>query len=255
MISHYFNEGEKEEMMKRKFFKGVILCFIILLAAAAYFSIIKADDKLTGGEFATKLVESIGLGYKLPPDATTNDYVNLLKDEGFTLPQNFDPSKPITSEQKANLLSQILNLKDAEKEKAQLEIYRNKAVIKKLEGKVTVKREGTDTWIPAELNMKLIEGDYVKTGPNSAAFLRVGVAGRIEVEANSELQLRNLATQANRKSENILLYLAMGDMTVDVRFIDKNTSFETHTPTTITAVRGTIYKVSVSPTEGKTEIR
>jgi len=241
--------------VKGVLFKWGGVGLVIVIAAAVFFSMISAEEKLTGGEFVIKLTEAVGLEHKVPFDATTVDYVNLLKEEGFIFPAGFDPEKTITPEEKAELLSQVLRIRDLEKERSQVEVYRNKAVIKKIEGQVMVRREGTADWQPAELDMKLGEGDYIKTGPQSSTSLRVGVAGRIEIKENSEMRLKDLKTQANGKAENILLYLAMGEMEVDVRFIDKDTTFKTQTVTTIAAVRGTIYIITVSPTDGKTQVR
>ena len=237
--------------------KYTILITLILLSAVIYYGHTSAEGKISGGEFVVKLVHSLGLDYKLPADATANDFINLLKEQKIIFPPDFDPAKPITRDQKAELLSQALSMEEIGKDKRQrrMEIYRDKAVIKKIEGKVMVKRGGTDEWIPAELDLQLTESDYIKTGPASEVSLRVGVSGVIQIKENSELLLRTLATEADKKSENILVYLAMGEIEVDVRFIDRHSTFETQTPTTVAAVRGTIYIVRVSPIDGKTEIR
>lgn len=241
----------------KKISKWITLGTSILLALGIYISIASAEDKLTGGEFVIKLVHSLGIDSELPNDAAINDYINILKEEQIIFPADFDPAKPITREQKADLLSQALYTEEVEKNKFQMrsEIYRDKAVIKKITGKVTVKRGGTDKWIPAELDMELTESDYIKTGPKATAFLRVGVAGRIEIRENSELLLKTLASEADTRSDSILIYLAMGEISVDVRHLTKNSTFETQTPSTVASVRGTIYIVRVSPVDGKTEIR
>lgn len=235
--------------------KYIILCFIMVIVAGIYSKPTFAEQEMTGGEFVIQLVKSMGLESKLKPDATVNDYINILKEDGLVFPTDFDPAKPISKELKSDLLSHVLKVEEGEEEKVQMEIYRNKAVIKKIEGNVTVKFEKTNEWVPAKLGMELVKGDYVKTGADSTVFLAVGIAGRIEIRENSELLLKDIGTQADGRSENILMYLAMGEATVDARFIDKDTIFETHTPTTIAAVRGTIYIVKVEPTNGKTEIR
>lgn len=235
--------------------KCTALFIIILLALGIYYAVSAAEEELNGGEFIMKLVESMGLGYKLPEGAVVSDYIKLLEEEGFVLPANFDPAKPVTIDQKADLFSQILRLDQLKKEKSQMEVYRNKAIIQKIEGSAMVKRGGTDEWIPAQLDMVLTEKDWIKTGQGSTILLRIGVAGIVEIRENSELLLKTIATQVNKKAENILIYLALGEINVDVRYIHKDTVFEAHTPTTIAAVRGTIYTVKVTPVEGKTEIR
>lgn len=238
-----------------KFFKYFIpLCFIILFSLV---NALCAEEEITRAEFIKQLTESMGITYKLPEGPQILDYVNLLRKEGIKLPPDYDASKTITKEEKSDLLSQALAIERKMKEEGRevLEVYRNKAIIIRLTGEVMIKREGETEWIPAKTDMELTQGDYIKTGKGSSALLRVGVAGRIEVKENSEMLLRTLATQADKKSENILLYLAMGEILVDVREIEEKSRFETHTPTTVAAVRGTIYIVKVEPLLGKTEIR
>lgn len=235
--------------------KYIIVCLIMVISAGFYLKAISAEQEMTGGKFVKQLIESMELQSMLKPDATANDCINVLKEKGLVFPADFDPTKPISNELKSNLLSQILKVEEGEKTQMEMEIYRNKAVIKKMEGDVTVKFENTNEWVPAKIGMELTEGNYIKTGPGSTVLLAVGIAGRIEIKENSELLLKNIGTQADGRAENILMYLAMGEASFDVRFIDKNTIFETHTPTTVAAVRGTIYIVKVDPTKGKTEIR
>lgn len=239
--------------MLKYFISGLVIFFV----AVFYCGNILGAEEMTGGEFVIKLVRSIGLDYKLSPDAGVNDYIAMLEKEGIVMPLGFDPAKPMTKEQKADLLARVLNIETGKEDIAQMitETYRDKAVIKELSGNVLVKRKGETDWIPAKIDMELIEQDSVKTGPASTVLLRVGIAGRVEIKENSELILKNISTQINKKSENILIYLAMGEAKVDVRFIEKDTVFETVTPTTLAAVRGTIYIVRVLPAEGKTEIR
>lgn len=216
-----------------------------------------AEEEITRGEFVKQLAESMGITYKLPENPQPEDYVNLLRKEGLKIPPDFDTTKPITKEEKADLLSQalVLDRKKREEGRETVEIYRNKAVIIRMTGDVMVKRAGQTEWVPAKVNMELTQGDYIKTGEGASVSLKVGVAGRIEIKEKSEILLQTLATQEDKRSENILLYLAMGEIFVDVRDIEPGSKFETHTPTTVAAVRGTTYIVKVEPIAGKTEIR
>lgn len=230
----------------------VILCILALSIANIF-----AEEEITRGEFIKHLAESIDVTYKLGENPQIEDYVNLIRKEGIKIPPTYDTTKPITKEEKADLLSQALTLERKRREEGReaVEIYRNKAVIIGMTGDVTVKREGQAEWTPAKVDMKLVQGDYIKTGEGASVALRVGVAGRIEIKEKTEILLQTLTTQADQKSENILLYLAMGEIFVDVRDMEEKTKFETHTPTSIVAVRGTTYIVKVEPVLGKTEIR
>lgn len=239
--------------------KGILKVGLAVFVFFFCFILVYAEEQVTQtqGEFIVKFVKSLGLEYKLKEGATVTDYVVLLKEEGFTLLGGFDPNKIITKEEKAELLSQILS-RSAVAEKgyeSSAEVYRNKALIERIEGEVFVKIEEEGEWIPAKVNMELTEGSWIKTGKGSVVHLRVGVAGRVVVKENSELKLRELTTKPGKVAESILMYLALGEMTVDVRFVNPDSTFETHTPTTVAAVRGTIYTVKVMLPEVKTEIR
>jgi len=241
--------------MKKALLFLVFFCSIITFLSTL--SIYAADEEITRGEFAKHLAESMGIAYKLGPNPQAEDYVNLLRKEGLKIPADFETSKIITKEEKADLLSQALSAerKTGVTAKEDTQIFRDKAVIIKVTGNVMIKRQKETDWTPAIIDMQLVEGDYIKTEKASSALLRVGVAGRIEIKENSELAFQSLSTQQDKKSENILLYLAMGEIFVDVKGLDEKSKFETHTPTTVAAVRGTTYIVRVEAAEGKTEVR
>lgn len=238
--------------MRNKFFNYIVTgCVTVIFLSAPLFA-----QELTRGEFIMQLVESLGLSYRIQEGATVQDYVNVLRQEGLDIPGEYDTSKVITVEERVDLLSQAFSMQQKVREKSKLlmESYRNKAVIVKIEGNVMVKPEGETEWIPAKMGMELTGGAYIKTGGGATASLRVGVAGRIVIKENTELLLQTLATQPDKRKEDILLYLAMGEMFVDVREIEKGSKFETYTPTTLAAVRGTTYIIKVEPIHGRTEI-
>lgn len=242
--------------MRSNFFRYIIaVCFIVVFLGVSV--VYAQEQQLTRGEFVTQLVESLGLSSKLAEGATAQDNVSILRQEGIKIPSDYDTSKIITAEERVDLLSQAFSIqqKVREKQKDLIEGNRNKAVIMKLAGDVKVKPEGETEWVIAKVGMELTQGAYVKTGAGAEASLRVGVAGRIVIKENTELQLQTLATQPDKRKEEILLYLAMGEMFVDVREIEPGSKFETHTPTTVAAVRGTTYIIKVEPVHGKTEVR
>lgn len=234
------------------------LCLVLAhILVLTYCYLAYGEEQLTQGEFVIKLVKFLRLEYKLPKDATVKDYADLLKEEGFRLPENFSLEKEITKEEKADLMSQLINRDSLEEKKytSKLEVYRNRAVIEKVEGNVFVKFSKEKEWVPAKPNMALTEGDYIKTEKNSSVHLKVGVAGNVIIKENTEFLLKELSTQADKRSERILMYLAYGEITVDARGLEPDSVLETYTPTATAAVRGTVYTVTVSPIDNKTEIR
>lgn len=240
--------------MKRKILVMVLISCMILLSGNGVFC---AEEQLTRGDFIVRLVESMGLKYKVPQEATIDEYLNLLRKEGLKIPADYDSAKIITPEEKAELLSQALFSEREKREEGRsiMEAYRNKAVILDITGSVSVKPEGEADWVPARIKMELTQGAYIKTGEGAKVSLSVGVAGRIVIKENTEVLLQTLTTPEGRRTENILLYLAMGEIYVDVRDLEPGSRFETHTPTTIAAVRGTTYIVKVAPVSGRTEVR
>ena len=214
-------------------------------------------QELTYGQYLVKIAEILGMEHKLSEQASKEDYLNFAAEANIQLPADFNPATLITKKEKSALLTQALNLKGKKSKDfwKRRQIYRNKATVKELVGKVLIQKENTTEWIPAVLNMKLIEGDTIKTFKDTYVLLQVGIAGVIKIDENSELKLKELRTKVDDKAENIIIYLAYGEATIDVRNIEEDSSFETHTPSTVTAVRGTIYIVNVEGNNGKTDIR
>jgi hypothetical protein len=239
--------------MKNYFIITAVFCACLVFLSPL--NVYSADEQITRGEFLKHLAESMGVTLKLPQNPHIDDYVNLLKNEGIKIPADFDTTQMISKTEKANFLSQALAIERKAQPKEIAQTFRDRAVIIKITGSALVKRQSETEWIPASLNMQLVEGDYIKTERESSVLLKVGVAGRIEIKENSELLFQALSTQKDKKAENVLLYLAMGEIFVDVKGLDPDSKFETHTPTTVAAVRGTTYIVRVEPAEGKTEIR
>lgn len=232
------------------FRKGLILiyCIGLCLFGATAFAQEKESEQKTQGEFAVQLCKALGL------EVPAGDYIAQLEAQGISPEGGWQPDKPMTNTEMADMLAKALGLEKEIEEKVALKVeeaYRDKATIIKLAGKVEVKI-GEGNWIPAEEGMKLALNDSIRTGPDSWADLRVGMVGGVKIKENSEIKLSELSSNPDG-SENIILYMTIGEMLVDVRGIQKDSDFQVHTPTTVAAVRGTIYNVKV---EGeKTELK
>lgn len=226
--------------MSRKWIFAIIssifVCFCITLANAQE----KQQGQRTQGEFAVQLCKALGL------EVPAGDYIAQLEAQGIFPEDGWVSDKPINNTEMANMLSKALGLeKEIEEKVAQKveEAYRDKATIIKLEGKVEVKI-GEGDWIPAEEGMKLTQNDSIRTGAGSWADLRVGMVGGVKIKESSEIKLSELSSNPDG-SENIILYMTLGEMLVDARGIQKDSDFQVQTPTTVAAVRGTIYNVKV----------
>ena len=203
----------------------------------------------TQGEFAVQLAKAIGM------EMPTDDYIAQLKEQGIAPEGGWQPNKPITNQEMASLLVTALGLQQeaAKRTEAKVEqTYRDRATILNIDGDVQVRLTEEDTWIKAKVGMKLSQKASIKTGSGAWAELRVGMVGAIKVKENTELSLLELSSSSDG-SENIILYMNVGELLVDARGIDPDSDFQVRTPTTVAGVRGTIYTITVA--EGLTELK
>lgn len=223
----------------------VLLCFTAVLAFAEE----KAEQQKTQGEFAVQLCKALGL------EVPAGDYIVQLEKRGIAPEGGWQADKPMSNTEMANILAKSLGLEKEIGEKTALkmeETYRNKATIIKLAGKVDVKIGEQKDWSSAQEGMKLTQDDSIRTGPDSWVDLRIGMVGGVKIKENSEIKLSELSSNPDG-SENIIMYMSIGEMLVDARGLQKGSDMQVHTPTTVAAVRGTIYNVKV--TGEKTEVR
>ena len=106
----------------------------------------------------------------------------------------------------------------------------------------------------AFIGMVLDEGDTLLTKGNSWAMLTLtgkeGSSAEIEVEENSELLLSELVMDKAEGTQSTLLDLAIGKILIRAEKVHgEGSSFEVQTPTSIVAVRGTVFSVEVEALE------
>lgn len=232
--------------MKNIFFAVFMVCFISFSIFAEEIQ----EKQKTQGEFAVQLCKALGM------EVPAENCISQLESRGIVPEGGWQASKPINNAEVAALMTKALGMEDKIEKRVTAEVdaaYRNKATIIKLEGKVEVKIGDKGGWAAAQEGMKLTQNDSVKTGPKSYADLKLGVIAGIKIRENTELRLSELSSNPDG-AENVTLYLDLGEVLVDARGIKKGSDFQVHTPTTVAAVRGTIYNVKVSE-EGKTEIK
>lgn len=218
------------------------ICIIALaFTLISMLNVYAQEEVITREAYIRQIVQLMDLVSELPQNPTAIDYVNLLNKKGFEIsPENL--SAHITEEEKSSLINQVINFKLEKRERAPEGVV-NKAIVDEVVGEVLVQKEGVEKWIKAEKGMVLELGDVVKTGIASYIYLRVGRFGRITIRENSELALKELSYLPERDMENIILNLAMGEVIIDSR--DMKGRLEVQTPTTLAAVRGTIYSVKI----------
>lgn len=243
--------------MKNKNYLFYAVCIAIFCLTWLGLGTLYAENgDITYGEYLIMIAKSLKLDYLVSENATVNDYVEILKKSGMKIPEGVDVKKNITKEEKAYLLFQAHNLKKENEEGIQkgVDIFSDRGVVLELYGGVFVQRKDENKWIEAQKGMAIAQGDTIKTESGARVVLKVGISGRVEIKENSNLVLEKIMTQKENLTENVLLYLARGEMTVDARGVKEGSTFETYTPTTIAAVRGTIYIIKVDEKNNRTEI-
>lgn len=229
--------------------KRWLLAILILVPLLAVYA---QEEVILRKDYIKNIVQLLELGPELPPNPTPLDCVNLLNQKGFEIStENLD--SPITAEEKSILINKLVNYKLQKRVKAPEGIVQ-KAIVDEVVGEVSVLKEGKENWAPAEKGMELGIGDIIKTGIASYINLRVGKFGRITIRESSELSLKELSYSPERDTENIILNLAMGETVIDARDIKEGSRLEVQTPTTLAAVRGTIYSVKIINGGKKTSV-
>jgi hypothetical protein len=126
------------------------------------------------------------------------------------------------------------------------------ATIMQLKGNVEVMTP-KEARKPAQVGMVLRQADVIHTKAKSWALLKLdGVVetATVMVKENSQLMLAELTADKIKGSQKTLLDLALGEILIKAKKLhSEETSFEVKTPTSIVAVRGTTFSVTVEAKE------
>ena len=126
------------------------------------------------------------------------------------------------------------------------------AVISKLQGSAEVKTV-SGVWSPAKEGMVLNQNDTIRTKKGSSAILNLdgnAQTATVEVKQNTELMLAEMVSNETMKKQKTLLDLSLGNILIKAKKLhSEKSSFEVKTPTSVVAVRGTTFAVSVEAVE------
>lgn len=114
-------------------------------------------------------------------------------------------------------------------------------------GDVKVKRVNSYEWISASKDMKLSEGDTIKTGFGANAELKIvssGIESTMKVRERAEVKIHTLHYDKRSGKPKSVLDLATGEVLIKARSAGPSL-FEVKTPTSIVGVRGTVFSVNV----------
>lgn len=122
------------------------------------------------------------------------------------------------------------------------------AEISNLEGAVWFRKSGTAEWKGAEKGMFLLENDEIKTGENAKAEILLdaaGETGKLDLAANTQMRFESMTKDPATNDKTTLLDLAVGKVLIKAEKLQRNSSFQVKTPTSICGVRGTLFEVTV----------
>ncbi|MDD5644512.1 MAG: hypothetical protein PHO00_03590, partial [bacterium] len=207
---------------------NIIFSLFFIFAGTAAISI-ESGDVINHAKFAEYIVNSMGLADLLPDNPSAGDYFSILAARGITPPGGFDADKALTNGDMAIILQRSLGLEDKVIQKLTGAEDRLFATLINVEGTVNVKNNAGGGWTSVREKTTVFEGDSVATEKDSSAILQIGHMGGIKILGDSEITLKTLNYNPD-KTENVLLFLARGDMIVDINDIGKVAAFKTATP-------------------------
>jgi outer membrane protein assembly factor BamB len=105
-----------------------------------------------------------------------------------------------------------------------------------------------EIWNAAQQQMKLVQGNEIKTGAKAQCNIAIGTDSFITVKESSHLVIEEIIKNASG-TENNSLELKVGRTIVNPKKLLKGDSFRIKTPTAVAAVRGTKFVVESQPGE------
>ena len=131
------------------------------------------------------------------------------------------------------------------------ESIKRTAVILETKGTVETK-SANGIWVPAQTGAILNPEDAIRTAGKSMAILNLdgnGQTATVEVKEKTELELTKMLAEKGG-AEKTLLDLSLGNILIKAKKLhSEKSSFEVKTPTSVVAVRGTTFSVSVEAVE------
>lgn len=223
-------------MNRKKLYFSLMVCFLIPVFS----------ENLTHEKFARHVMTYFADESDFPKTSELTDCFNYLEKKGIVPEGGFGKQKIISVEESVQLFGKLLSVNQNTKRQMDKRIdqhFKNRVTILKLQGDVLVKLKNKADWISASKDLQLKEGDLIKTALDSWTHLRIGTLGTVLLKENSFLDLSTMKLKKDGVNEDIHLHLNKGKLLVNVQGMSKQSEFKTSTPSTIVAVRGTIYEV------------
>lgn len=121
-----------------------------------------------------------------------------------------------------------------------------KGRMESIEGTAKIKRAGMPRFTTLRKNMLVHPGDEIKTDPQSKAVMTIENAAVNGLGENTHVTVDHIEAASDVKTVKVKIGLPKGKLWSEVgRLKTKDSSFEIETPSAVTGVRGTVFRVSV----------
>jgi len=158
--------------------------------------------------------------------------------------------------QKANRVAQPTRLRTGSRLNIDPNLLKSTPIAASLSafsGPVTIETNGQRT--PARVGMSLSEGQVVSTGPGAFATFELEDASRVTLPSNTRVRISKLRQVLINNAPQRVFQLDQGRSTVSATPTQTpGARFEVRTPVSVSAVRGTEFRVSASPGAAQTEV-
>lgn len=124
--------------------------------------------------------------------------------------------------------------------------------ISELYGSVSIRKAGTEEFVPAKKDVQVALNDEIRTGKDSYCEIAFDdkLLTVVAIKENSDLIISNIAMDPSTKKEETLLDLKKGSVLTRVdKLKTEDSKFQIKTPTAIVGVRGTDFQVNVGGQE------
>jgi hypothetical protein len=130
-----------------------------------------------------------------------------------------------------------------------------KGRIEEIKGKAEIKRVGAPRPVAAGKNMIVNPGDEIHTGPGSEVVVSLENMAINGIKGNTTYSLKSLEMNPETKAVQVQVQLPKGKLWSEVgRLKTEDSSFTIETPSAVTGVRGTVFRVEVAPETSATNV-
>ncbi len=112
-------------------------------------------------------------------------------------------------------------------------------------GQVQVQKPTKEDWSKAIFNQALLSGQKVKTQDESRAEIGFADGSILRIDSNSKLDIVDVKKEKSG-AQKATAKVWSGKVWANVNKMSKKTKFQLESPTAVAAVRGTVYRMSVS---------